>query len=153
MNGKERKGGNMREIEFKAIFKRGRNTLKIEAGNYKTMYYKTAFDDNYFEYPFGWILLAQDLQYTEHKDKNGIKIYEGDLLYNQSMEIISYVEYRKGLITSSFHYWTYKNKKKNTLRYLGSGYYPENYSEHIKYYEKIGNRYKNKELLTCKKQV
>ena len=111
----------MREIKFKAIFKRGRAKSSEE---YKTIYYGTAFGVVRFPYPYGWKLIAKDLQYAGRNDESGKEIYEGDIIESDD-KIIEVVSFTDGEFTGSYY-----------------GMKPIFESWKI-----IGNKHENKELL------
>lgn len=85
------------------------------------------------------------MQYTGLKDKNGVEIYEGDILKSES----EYLEVEYCVQNSSFILSTrrlFSNHKVNDVRYsfgenLGNGYYSR------KDLEIIGNIHQNPELL------
>ncbi len=130
--------GRMREIKFRAWENlENRMCTNVQNGVYED-------PDEYID--FGRILgyaRFDVMQYTGLKDKNGVEIYEGDIvLFTDNIRIngttshISVVEWLNEL--TGFHF------KADCI-----GYYQVNHSQVNKYdVEVIGNIYENPELVT-----
>lgn len=128
----------MREIEFRAWLKKQnqmRNKVSFHAGQLWTGYTWITLDDN-----------VELMQYTGLKDKNGVKIFEGDVVKTYSGVIyVVYFDERSGvfgLISSSLY--GYEDR-----RWFDdiSNMVVINNSEVYKNLEVIGNIYENPELL------
>ena len=114
----------MREIKFKFLMENGEIT--------KPYYLKELIDsDAYIDIECEYSSkIKQELQYTELKDKNGVEIYEGDIMKLK------------------------ESKEKNEVRYLGNRFvlckYDNIVFEDEAYFrerEVVGNIYENPELL------
>lgn len=131
----------MREIEFRAWLKKEYySVLNPENKIYRVE--NLNFDNNEaYLSECGWYSFddIELMQYTGLKDKNGVKIFEGDIV-NVDNKYICYIEYDVNngchLIVNDKGRWT------NILT-----------KERAKRCEVIGNIYENKELLEDNKNV
>lgn len=123
----------MREIKFKAYFKMDGNTYEVLAIDFSkdvaTLYdAKTEAD---------FIVSFEDIelmQYTGYRDKNGIRMYEGDVLVkiDDIYEDLYTVVYKDGC------FYLFHNDMDDPLYLDGQSFYET-------YYEVIGNVYENED--------
>lgn len=124
----------MREIKFNAVDEDTGEYVRYNS--WRNENYNEDNTDNehlslFLEFYFGYKLL----QFTGLKDKNGVEIYEGDLLKSESDFILS-VEFFSG----RFNVVGFDRK----LSDIHDLYY---YIDHLSRCEVIGNIYENRELL------
>lgn len=120
----------MKDLEFRAWLKKQNKMIKVINLNF-TM--KNVCDCFFNYYKFDEIEL---MEYTGCEDKNGVEIFEGDIVKHSTfykgkiLESINYVEFEKGC-------FNIKNSSLTKHLFLSEEY--EN--------EVIGNLYENPELL------
>jgi len=122
----------MREIKFRAWCKAKKKLYEVYSiSKYEIVVYDTLNEKEY---------LCEDcvlLQYTGLKDKNGVEIYEGDVIHAFSVEKPLEVVYRNG----AFGYFGVFH---NSFESFAGNY---NFDFSKLDIEVIGNFYENKELL------
>lgn len=135
----------MREIKFRAWDKEG-NRMVYSSKTYHDadfVCYESGCIKCYVKYPycdsFGdeydkWQAIDNIMQYTGLKDKNGVQIYEGDILNLENHNVIRVVRFDEQVC--SFEAYNVNS---------GEGYYLIQSPFHE--YEVIGNIYENQELL------
>jgi hypothetical protein len=123
----------MREIEFRAWLKRYKEIAKVDLlGKNKILSGRCWFDFKDIEL----------MQYTGIKDKNGVKIFEGDIVkvYGRTFDnALKYNISKVIYLDSQFALYIYNQ-------------YFAIYSDLCSNYEVIGNIYENKELLEAKNE-
>ena len=128
-----------RKIEFRAWFKvqkTMRYNVSIHAGQIFTGYCWIPFDNT-----------IELMQYTGLKDKNGVKIFEGDIVRTYKLNTDKHFEDRIreydefiGVIAWNEYRLKYCIQKNNTE-------YEDMFKQFGHYYEVIGNIYENGDLL------
>ena len=119
-----------REIEFRAWSESYKEIVKVDLlGKNKVLSSRTWFDFNDIEL----------MQYTGLKDKNGVKIFEGDIVKMQTRGFDNKIITCSGIV---------KYFKEETCFVIELKNININIYEDTQYlYEVIGNIYENKELL------
>lgn len=123
----------MREIKFRAWHKADEKMYEVYGFTQNKWFLK----GKQFPMPNGAVVI---MQYTDLKDKNGKKIYEGDLLTDYGGAPPLYVEYSE---KHGAYCFVDKFDSSGTVYYTP----PMIYYEHM---EVIGNIYENPELLKGK---
>ena len=120
----------MREIKFKFLMENGEIT--------DPYYLKELIDsDSYINIECEYSSkIKQELQYTGLKDKNGIEIYEGDIVRTTSNEL-----------TGKWKHKIFKIEFKEINCVAGAKYMGFDFQFNVDEVEVIGNIYENPELL------
>lgn len=132
-----------REIEFRAWLKDEKKMCKVAGIDFSSDEVDLSLQAKYCFYKFKDVEL---MQYTGLKDKNGVKIFEGDILkhtseYDNNGEIF---EREEILIVKYEKEWCQFILEK---AYDKDGNYYSFCEVDLDYLEVIGNIYENKELL------
>lgn len=113
----------MREIKFRAWMKHDKVMLSHEQLMSIPVTYHDVFEGNN-KYPC--------MQYTGLKDKNGVEIYEGDILQSYARTYLGKVKFEDGC----FIFENNRFKTNTLIHFMGDTYF-----------EVIGNIYENSDFL------
>lgn len=134
----------MREIEFRMYISK-ENTYKLPIGMIQAEKLKTIVDPKFTHFPAYWCwdeCGAIWMQYTGLKDKNGVKIFNGDILSDKWR--VEVYQNDEGTYMVRFHINPKINKPKTLKKYLiGRELAGTLDMDGVV----IGNIYQNKELL------
>ena len=143
----------MREIEFRAWLKDEEKMVKAERlGLFEDVEKRfVIWKVKPYEHSFKYLKDVELMQYTGLKDKNGVKIFEGDIVNNGESENLIVLwsdKYQSFIIDEKIGVYTEQNDDRLYDCDDIEEYEPFKYK--CGSYEVIGNIYKNPELLEKK---
>ena len=127
----------MRDIKFRAWDKKDRVIRDVVGMSF--YHDSVSVDIEHGRYLQDDVSRFELMQFTGLKDKNGTKIYEGDILTTDLSRPYLAVEFRNGAFMFQCH-----DNGKDYYDFMTATYENSNFT---KYHEVIGNIYENKELL------
>ena len=124
----------MREIKFRIFDKKNKKILEVDTLFINEGMFKPVGGDEYSVYNYNNAYYSKLMQYTGLKDKNGVEIYEGDIVRYEFNKLNYRIEFVNAEFTARRFYQNIENL------------YPTEF-DYGKECEVIGNIYENPELL------
>ena len=134
----------MREFKIRIFDKKNKKILEVDTLFINEAMFKPVGGDEYSVWNYDTEYYSIPMQYTELKDKNGVEIYEGDIIKDSSNRLMT-VEWDRRVGTSRFIF-----RVINTIGHIKVGRFINTHEWIMpddNDIEVVGNIYENPELL------